>query len=413
MIFTRFVNTYSIAIWGLYLLLALPFYAHIDKYTMICFLFSTLSDYFSGVGEGVWGLHSILIILIVINIVAKRRGRLSIQGLLWPTLLIGSFWLSYYHSPFHYINGAYSMTYVVIISMFIMGFVTVKSDTLSNYLPVLTSIIVLYFLLVLIVNGNYTITMLSIRSDINHNAFGRCLAQFSTIFAVYYFTSEKRSVFYSTIWFLTVVLTLMTGSRNAFLAEFVSIIFVYAFVQKQKGNTLSKVMRGLIVLSILLLIANVILPDIGLIADRFNFSTLIATGGTNRTTIWKRLIPLILKEYTWFGYGPGYYCSAQIVSSLVNRAYTNSHNIIIEVWGELGLIGLVCFIGLLIKSMHRAYVDSQKNMCALFIIALLVDILINGIGEAMFAGTNLWIIVGLCYGLISDNNKHEESEYGY
>lgn len=413
LIFSRFINTYNLAIWGLYLVLALPFYAHLDKYAIICFIFSTLSDYFSGVGEGIMGLHSILIILAIINIFVERNAKLSIRGMLWPFLLIISFWLSFLHSPFHYINGAYSMTYVVIVSMVIMGTIRTDDDTLSDYLPVLSSFIIVYFLLVLVLDGNYSLSMLTIRQDINHNSFGRCLAQFSTIFAVKVLISEQKSKQYRIIWGITILLTLLTGSRNALFAEIATIVFVYIFVQKRKGNIITKVAKVFASISAALLIGNLFLPDVGLLAERYYISTLIATGGTNRTTIWSKLIPLLIKDYTWFGYGPGYYCSAQVVTSLVNRAYTNTHNIILEAWGQVGLIGLICFLGIVVKSTRNAVEYSKRNINLLFIIALLVDCFVNGIGEAMFAGTNLWIIIGLCYSFRYKSKDSVEEDYEY
>lgn len=394
--FSEIITIYGAYIWGVYLVLALPYYAHIDKYLMICFLLSTLSDYFSGVGEGIMGLYTILLILMVINVFLKKK-KFTIRGQLFPCLLIVCIWISFFNSPFNYINGAYSMSYVIFVCIMIMGLVNVENDTLSEFLPALTVIIILFFLVVLLVHGNLFGIMLSINPSINHNAFGRCLAQLSTILAVKIFSSNKKSIIYILPWIITILMTLMTGSRNAFLAEAVSIIFIYLIIQRQKNQRISKLVTTIIVVSIFLVIAYMVLPYMGVNLERYNFVELVESGGTNRTTIWKLLIPVLLSEYLLFGYGPGYYCSANIVSGLVNRAYTNTHNVFIEVWGELGIIGLMCFVGLVITSFYKVYSKLKNNTTVLYVIALYIDIFVNGLGEATFAGMNLWIVIALCY----------------
>lgn len=394
--FSEIFPSYGVAIWVLYLVLALPFYNHLDKYLMICFLLSTLSDYFSGVGEGIMGLFSVLLFLMIVNICMKKT-KFAVGGQMFPLLLIACIWISYLNSAFNYINGAYSMTYAIFVCIMIMGLVKVENDTLDTFLPIMTAIVVVYIFLVLLLRGYLFGIMISINPSINHNAFGRCLALLSTILAVKVFTSNVKELKFTVPWVLTIILTLMTGSRSAFLALALSVIFAYVVCQRQSKKKINKYVIAIIVVLVVVAVAYWILPYLGIDLERYNFVELAETGGTNRSTIWKLLIPLLLRNYLFFGYGPGYFCSASIVSSLVHRAYTNTHNIFMEVWGELGLVGLGCFVGMIYNSFREAYLKLDTNPNVLYVLALFVDIFVNGIGEATFAGMYLWIIIALCY----------------
>ena len=68
---------------------------------------------------------------------------------------------------------------------------------------------------------------------------------------------------------------------------------------------------------------------------------------------------------------------------------------------------------ILVHSIHNCTVNFRKKELSLFILAILIDLLINGIGEAMFAGTDLWIIIGLCYSMKTYKETNAEDSYEY
>ena len=140
--------------------------------------------------------------------------------------------------------------------------------------------------------------------------------------------------------------------------------------------------------------SNIYYTCLGIDLNRYNYIELVQSGGTNRMTIWTKLVPVIIENYFFFGYGPGHYCSSIVVSRLVNRDYIHTHNLFIEAWGELGIVGLIAFLWIIIYSFKRIYKKIKIDNSNLIIFAIFIQLLINCIGEAHFCDIILWIIIG-------------------
>jgi|GEM_PF-3078976 len=403
--FTLFTDYRGIIIYIIYSFMALPFYKHIDKFAVLCFLVATLSDFFAGADANVWSIYTIFLIVAFINIISRRKvSRINIVPFL---ILIVAIHLSYVHSQFFYLKGELALIYNIIVAVTVVMVVRFEDDTLKDYIPMFAAVITIMYVISIFSSGLFTGPAISVSTSINHNSFGRSIAQVAIILISKRLQSNGKSAFYTILCVVSVSLTLLSGSRNAFLALLVAAIFVYGYIQRNEGKAITGIIKICIFGTCSLLIINLFLPYSEFDFSRFNYIALVKNGGTNRVYLWTLLIPVIMKNYPWFGYGPSYYCSAQIIYPLVHRAYTNTHNTFLEAWGELGFVGLAPFSLIMISSLIKIFRKTENNINYLVILGLFIDVLVNGIGEAMFAGINLWILIGFCYSGILKKKKCE------
>jgi len=394
-VFTSFVDYRGFIIYLIYFCMALPFYKYLDKFAILCFLLSTLSDFFTGADANVWSIYTIFLIVSFVSVLLNKK--LSRINVIPFILLIIATHLSYSHSQFYYLKGELALIYNIVVAMVVVLVVRFEDDTLSNYLPMLAGVVAIIYVLVVVSSGSFSGSIMSVSAEINHNSFGRSIAQIAIVLICKILLSNIKSVFYTILCILSVALTLLSGSRNAFLALAVAALFVYGYIRIKEGKVFTVIFKISIAGIFLLILSSLLLPYSEFDFSRFNYVELIASGGTNRVSLWFLLIPVVFFNYPLFGYGPGYYCSAQIIFPLIHRAYTNTHNTFLEAWGELGFAGLAPFVYVIISAFKRIFVKTKENINYLVIFALYIDVFVNGIGEAMFAGINLWMLLGFCY----------------
>nr|WP_279325436.1 O-antigen ligase family protein [Clostridium sp. D53t1_180928_C8] len=214
------------------------------------------------------------------------------------------------------------------------------------------------------------------------------------ILGVKVFIIKKSRLAYKIILIIAIMITILSGSRNAFLGLIGSLVIVYIINAKREGRIIGRLMKMMIIGSVLMIIGLIILPSFGIDLARFNYVELAESGGTNRMTLWKKVIELIIQKYMLFGYGPGHYCSSLIVSPLVNRNYAHTHNLFIEAWGELGLFGLIPFVILILITFKKCFKKYKLGLSGLMLLGIFLEMIINCIGEAHFCDIVLWIIIG-------------------
>lgn len=393
--FTTLTDYRGAIIYLIYLVIALPFYKHLDKFVILCFVISTLGDYFVGGNVDIYSVYSILIILIFIRMICNPH--IKVVNILPFIALIIVAVISCNLSKFGYTNGVLTLAYKIGLAAIIAVTVEFEKDTVENYMPMMAGIMVLFYLFVIVNGGFFNNGFISVSEETNHNSLGKSIAQLAVILVYRLLIVEKKSVIYQVFGVLSFILTLASGSRNAVLALLATSIFIYGYRERNRGNKLSWLVKTGIVVVAVLTIASTIIPYTDFDLGRFDFIELVKSGGTNRVTIWIAVIPVIVQNYFWFGYGPGYYCSSQIVTSLVHRNYTHTHNIFVEAFGEVGVLGLATFVFILIKAIQNIRRRTKNDISQLVFLALLIDLIVNGIGEAMFYGINLWLVIGMCY----------------
>lgn len=382
----------------MFFVVALTMINNIDKLVVLVLCFSTLPDFFSGAYPAVISIYSVTAGVIAISLILK--GKALIRGhknYLFFIFMIGIAYISYKGSEFHYQQGFYSLAYTLLLSIIVMSFVKISKDTLIDYFAIVAILFISFYFVVSIANQSLFSGQLVIRDTINHNGFGRSIAQMGAIIGAKVLYDKDAGVIYKIYLFLSILLTLFSGSRNAFLALIVSLFCTFVMVCRINNEGISKLVKAVGILLLIVFILNLFLPEVNFDFSRFNYIDLISSGGTNRATLWKLLIPVIIANYFWVGYGPGSFCSSEIVSPLVGRHYTHTHNTFIEAWGELGILGLISFVIIVIGAVRKLLSRIKTKHEYIVLFALVVDVLVNSIGESMFTGLNFWIIIAMCY----------------
>ena len=392
-IITRIGIANSLLIFFIYFLMAIPFINNLDKFISLCYIISPITYYYTGTDEGIISIYTIFIIFSIFHIIFKQR--INNVNIISFIIMLFAVYVSFTSSEFEYLNGVFLLIYIIIISIFISITNKFKKDTLILFIPFLACVQIFIFTIELILSGVTSEGRFSISQLVDYNTFGMATAQMGVILITQWIVKgKKNNLIYKIAIMLSIVITILSGSRNALLGLIGASIIVFIYNNKINGNILNGTIKLILVGFTLLCIGIFIIPILGIDLNRFNYIELFKSGGTNRMTIWTKLIPIIIEKYLFFGYGPGHYCSSIVVSELVNRDYVHTHNLFIEAWGELGIMGLIPFLCIIIYSIKKLNKKIKIDNNNLIVFAIFIQLLINCIGEAHFCDIILWIIIG-------------------
>lgn len=388
---------------GFFLLfaLAIPFYNHLDKYAVICLFLSNIAYFFFCADEGIYSVYTILIILLISrNFKVFNKKIPLILFLLFGVVII----ISYSFSKYSYLTGMYAMLYNIIVCLLIGYKVRFAPSTVRSFFPYIAYLQIIAFVIILFINGSFDGVGLSVSKEVNHNTFGMAVSFLGVItFLKLIYYSECKAI-EITMFVICIVLSVISGSRNGLMAVSLTCLIFYYIRQRQQGKAIGGVAKICIFGLLCIVLAINILPEIGYDIGRYNYVALFEGGGTNRSLIWETLSKEIYKSHFWVGYGPGHYCSEQMIKQYLNHDYTHSHNTFFEAWGELGTIGLIIFLCIFVYTFKiSVYYIRHKSYKTLFS-ALLCCCLILSVGESLFANIEFWIIIGF----ILANNKYNQ-----
>jgi len=226
------------------------------------------------------------------------------------------------------------------------------------------------------------------------NGLGECMfASFLTFYFLAHL-NKKRQLFFWFFCFLSVVLTYLAESATAF----VSVLFIFATAQGLQRLSLKSKRSVLVIL--LFLISVIFLLFLFLL----NFNTFLAVNDkdvtlSGRTILWDTLKTFI-QEKPWLGYGYGSFFSgeareADLLWQVHDWLPVHSHNGYIQLWINLGLIGLLIFtfgyISCLFNSLFKYLVSKDPKMLWVFLF-LIYSIFLNLTEVSFFTSSNVWII---------------------
>ncbi len=196
----------------------------------------------------------------------------------------------------------------------------------------------------------------------------------------------------------------LTFSRGGLLSLGVA-IFATPIVARHKGATLAA--GGLLLICVV--------AYIGVLAPSDARDRIIANdGGSGRTDIWKigwRMVEA--KPVTGIGVGnfqnssihyqirPG---AATVRTDLADNPSV-AHNSYLEMWAELGLVGLVLFLGILvsalaaaIKATRRLRRDGREDLAVIAggVTVALISVLASDFFISEQSAKHLWLLIALC-----------------
>ena len=143
---------------------------------------------------------------------------------------------------------------------------------------------------------------------------------------------------------------------------------------------------------------------------------------TGRTLVWQQILKVMCEDHTWTGYGFGMFWRDSNAYSLIRGAFdinsfngaslSGAHNMLLEWWLNIGLIGILGLFYLIFKGMRR-YKDVTRE-AYLFASGIIMFITIHGFSERAM-GTNDYVTLLLFLAITvmqSNANFKEEKTIG-
>ena len=225
--------------------------------------------------------------------------------------------------------------------------------------------------LVLLIGSFFNLQMLtahlgrlSIAEDINPITFARSLGFGAIAALLFWGRSRNTNISLILLLMVTTISIILTGSRGPFLGFFFALVFFF-LAWNRKPSRLIWAFLGL--LALIALVWIVMPPDFwGLRIVSLSASASIM----QRFTIWSTAIELIAQS-PFFGIGLGGY------DAHIGFGVRWPHNIILEIWAEVGLPALVLFVWFVFRAAvigwrRRLNADHELRHLISIFLALLV-----------------------------------------
>ena len=236
----------------------------------------------------------------------------------------------------------------------------------------------------------------------NPNGFSRSVGV-ALLYLIYFFQTnkiKKKSLFYI-IGSIFLIVVIFAQSRTTYIALLVSLIPVIYF--SKLGNKIRISLLGLIPTIIIFYFFqdtfyNFVLPRTQSVFTEFSM------GG--RDVIWVVAWEMI-KDNFLFGVGFGNFTSVYGEYSTQLRGWyaeTDPHNVYIAIVAELGIIGLLLFIGFL-KSIYTKImsIDPKYLTDRTFILSIFIYNCISAMANSLHYAKHFWLIFAIIIAFINQN----------
>jgi len=237
------------------------------------------------------------------------------------------------------------------------------------------------------------------------NAVGLYLAPIITIYAGWFLQSARRiislrQIFAQTarlsIFALAVLATVFTVSHGTFLGLIAAAVFISFFGISKRWTT---------IIAFALLMALLLIPITGpKIIALITFSD---AAGQNRLVLWQGAWDYLNSGIKTFLFGAGLFgfplLQEQFRDPLALEPLLYPHNIILNFWMEIGLLGVISFAILVIKffrmNISELHVHPDEKWLRLGVMAAMVALLAHGLLDVPYFKNDLailfWTIVAL------------------
>jgi len=211
------------------------------------------------------------------------------------------------------------------------------------------------------------------------------------------------AIFYAATFILSLVAVILARSDGTMLGIVAGLIFLGLYWGKSRRPTI-------IMVTAIILIIFLIPTTRHFMLERITFHKL---SGQLRLNIWQGAWTMI-KSHPIVGVGlrnyqklaPQYqefYYQPQTGQLISTETHPYPHNLFLAIWVELGLLGLLAFLALLIKFFGQGYKIVKTNLSTplitISIMAALVVVLAHGLVDTPYFKNDLstlfWLIVGL------------------
>jgi len=240
---------------------------------------------------------------------------------------------------------------------------------------------------------------LTLSSQVNPNEFGRSVAQFSIFLFAYLLTGETsrlEKIILGATYILGLILVTGSGSRSGTLSLIACTVLV-VLLGARRLRLSRKVVQSTFLLAVSLLTILLVIFAQSTLVNRFSLRYVIDTQGARRFTLWRLYAREVIPYYFLFGTGIGGATEVVALGDVASIYQMPSHNMILSLIIELGIVGLFIFGGSFAITALHGYCVSRAQPIALPISAVFVLSLVMGIGEPMFFSKIFWVAFSLIW----------------
>ena len=188
-----------------------------------------------------------------------------------------------------------------------------------------------------------------------------------------------------------IFLLLMTKAVGALICALVPLSYIFLFEKRMRKRLPLGVIYPLVSVGFLIA-AMTILPLFNPVFDALGKDVTL----TNRTDIWTRIIYIMSSNNSFFGYGFQLFWYNDYAVRLFKAGFprggwlatvaSSCHNTLLEMWCDLGLIGLALYFFSLLRAYSRISELSEKQYC--FTCMILLWFMMMGLTERLFSTFN-------------------------
>ena len=335
-----------------------------------------------------------------------QRGSIKNTTLYFLLLLAFGIVLSFYTT---YDKPAVPITYILnmalTIAMVNYSNVSVEDVVKQFYLYAILALAFLYFMF--IKNGFDSLVegyRMSIAENVNSNDLAMGVAIVMTTLVSDSLLHKKHVLFNIFLIAANVVALFLTGSRTALIAAVAATLLLFVINAKDNHSKRNAFLLLIISSVSLLLIYNFLQKQFPVLMERFTVESVEESGGTGRLDVWKNYFTHFFPKYWLLGMG---YAPNNLFYALrsINVEAHGAHNIVVEALSRSGVVGLILYTICFVKFFRVTTKNLSKNRFLILPIAIVMTILINGIGENTLGSRFTWFGIGLGYMFLYSTNK--------
>ena len=142
---------------------------------------------------------------------------------------------------------------------------------------------------------------------------------------------------------------------------------------------------------------------------------------TGRIPLWRQIIEVMSSHKTMTGYGYGMFWRDPIGVSMIHMGFnrrrdgfmasmtSGAHNVLLEMWLNIGLIGIAAYFFALLQSFRR--IEEMEESAYLFSLVLMVFLMVNGLTERCLGSNYDYKTLGLFLAMAMGCNKRVRIPY--
>jgi len=372
-------------------------------YILPVYLITSLGNNFLSFSNGIATSRIFGYILILACVIYQIRNNFSFQKK-HLAFVFTIFAFTFISTAFFSITDSY-LTFIIftqnlLVLVLLSQLRNVNIYNLTNLLVVssiISILIIAFYFKDEIIAGQ--VERLLFSEDSSANRLGTMFSQLVIIIFAGYFILKNKTfkIMITPIIIIGIVLTFFSGTRTASLSLLITIIGFFLLNFRKK-------FFNFFFIALFLTIAYVSFIDLIPLNDfrvleRFEFDSFSEGGSNNRINNWIKLVPIVLSESPFIGYGfGGVNGQAFAVSNGLEYA---AHNLLIDMFYQTGFLGIILFLSYFLFIAKKLILFSH-NRFILLPILILVTAIINGLGETIFIEKFFWNSIALA--LIYLNN---------